>query len=123
MMQNSWEEKTTLNLDPHLESSLCYLFLCGGALLIFLLETENKRVRFHALQSILLFAALLFITLACAILSIFTGAALFQFSNYFLWLLTVGVWGLLTINTFRRRTIKIIGLGDFAREQVGWPEE
>lgn len=39
-------------LDPKLAAVLAYLFSWLGGLIIFLIEKDNKEVRFHALQSI-----------------------------------------------------------------------
>ncbi|HJZ12452.1 MAG TPA: hypothetical protein VJ521_09895, partial [Acidobacteriota bacterium] len=47
-------EQSKLKLDPNLAGALCYLFGCLSGILFFVLETENKRIRFHALQSILI---------------------------------------------------------------------
>ncbi|HEY4490597.1 MAG TPA: hypothetical protein VI958_01305 [Acidobacteriota bacterium] len=114
-------EQSKLKLDPNLAGALCYLFGCLSGILFFVLETENKRIRFHALQSILIFAVLFAISFLSALLSIFTNFVAFQILNSIMWALQFVVWVVMVIRTYQGSTIKIPGLGDFAREQVGWP--
>ena len=48
-------EKTSMGLDENVAGLLCYVLWWVSGLAIFLLETENKFVRFHAMQSIVVF--------------------------------------------------------------------
>ena len=114
-------EKTTLHINPNLAGALCYLFACISGILFFLLETENKRVRFHALQSILVFTVLSLLTVASAVLAIMTDFVPFRLANMTIWIIHFIVWLLMIISTYQGKTIKIPGIGDFAQEQVGWP--
>ena len=108
-------------MDPNLAGALCYLFACISGILFFLLETENKRVRFHALQSILIFTILSLLTVASAILAIVTDFVPFRLANLTIWIMHFIVWLVMIISTYQGKTIKIPGIGDFAQEQVGWP--
>jgi len=51
-------EKTSTGLQENVAALLCYLALWATGLIFILLETENKFVRFHAMQSILVFGSL-----------------------------------------------------------------
>jgi len=114
-------ETTSLHINPNLESALCYLFECISGLLFFLIERENKRIRFHALQSILMFTVLGFLTVVSSVLAILTDFEPFRLANYLIWIIHFVTWLGMTVATFRGKTIKIPGIGDFAQEQVGWP--
>lgn len=114
-------EKTSLHIDPNLAGALCYLFACISGILFFVLETQNKRVRFHALQSILIFTVLSLLTIASAVLSIVTDFVPFRLANLTIWMIHFIVWLLMIVSTYQGKTIKIPGIGDFAQEQVGWP--
>lgn len=114
-------EKTSLHINPNLESALCYLFECMSGLLFFLIERENKRIRFHALQSILMFTVLGFLTVVSSVLAILTDFESFRIANYLIWMIHFVIWVVMIIATFRGKTIKIPGIGDFVQEQVGWP--
>ncbi len=116
-------ETTKLNLDPNLAGALCYAFGCISGIIFFVLETDNKRVRFHALQSILLFAGLSILCVISIILTIVTDFFVFEVANSLIWLLQFVLWIVLIIKTYQGQTIKIPGLGDFAQQQAGWPEK
>jgi uncharacterized membrane protein len=114
-------ESSTLKMDPNLAGALCYLFGCLSGILFFLLETENKRIRFHALQSVLLFTTLVFLTIGSLILSIFTDFEGFRLLNGLIGLAQFVLWLFLVIRTYQGHTIRIPGIADFAQKTVGWP--
>lgn len=60
-------EKTSMGMEPNLAATLSYL--CGWitGLIFFLLEKENKYVRFHAMQSLVFFGGLTVISIAISI--------------------------------------------------------
>ncbi|RJQ55597.1 MAG: DUF4870 domain-containing protein [Actinobacteria bacterium] len=64
------EKETSSGLDPGLACVLAYLFGWLGGLIIFLLESKNKFVRFNAMQSILLGVAFFVIWIALVFLNI-----------------------------------------------------
>ncbi len=49
---------STMNMDQNVAGLLCYLLGWVTGLIFFLLEKENKYIRFHAMQSIVVFGAL-----------------------------------------------------------------
>jgi len=51
-------EKTGMGLEQNVAGLLCYVLGWVSGLVFFLLEKENKFVRFHAMQSIIVFGAL-----------------------------------------------------------------
>jgi len=51
-------EKSSTGLDENVAGLLCYVLGWISGLVFFLLEQENKFVRFHAIQSILVFGVL-----------------------------------------------------------------
>lgn len=114
-------EKTSLHIDPNLAGALCYLFACISGILFFVLETQNKRVRFHALQSILIFTVLSLLTVASIVLAILTDFVPFRLATGTIWIIHFIVWLVMIVFTYQGKTIKIPGIGDFAQEQVGWP--
>jgi uncharacterized membrane protein len=59
-------EKTSTGLDENVAGLLCYVLGWVSGLVFILLEQENKFVRFHAIQSIIVFGAL---SVALAVLS------------------------------------------------------
>jgi uncharacterized membrane protein len=112
-----------LKMDPNVAGALCYLFGCLSGILFFVIETDNKRVRFHALQSILVFAILSVLSFASIVLTIFTNLLIFRLANNAIWVVHFVLWLFLVIKTYQGQTIRIPGIADFARQQVGWPEQ
>ena len=52
------KEKSSMNLDENVASALCYVLTWVTGIIFFVLEKDNKTVRFHAMQSILTFLPL-----------------------------------------------------------------
>ena len=53
VISNTGTEETSTNMDPKLAALLAYLFGWVGGLIFYIIESKNKYIRFHALQSIL----------------------------------------------------------------------
>jgi uncharacterized membrane protein len=51
-------QKTSLGLDENIASLLCYLLVWVTGIIFYLVEKDNKMVRFHAAQSVLAFLPL-----------------------------------------------------------------
>ena len=112
-----------LQLDPKIAGALCYLFGCLSGLLFFVLENENKTVRFHALQSILLFGILSLFSVFSAVLAAFTNFVAFRMAINVIWILQFVAWLFMVIRTYQGENYRIPLIGDFAAQQVGWPEK
>lgn len=117
------EEQSSLRMDPNLVGALSYAFGCISGILIYLLETESDRVKFHALQSILVFALLTILSCLSVVLAIFTDFVPFRITSSLIWILQFVLWLVLIVRTYQGYTIKIPGIGDFAQRQVGWPQD
>jgi uncharacterized membrane protein len=80
-MQNMSGGKTSLGLETNLAALLCYILtpccLIGTilSLILFFTEKNNRFVRFHAMQSILIFAVNLALGIAVGILATMMYAA------------------------------------------------
>jgi uncharacterized membrane protein len=57
MDNNENTSKSSLGIDANISALLAYLFLAFGGILFYVLEKENKQVRFAAMQSIMLSVA------------------------------------------------------------------
>jgi uncharacterized membrane protein len=114
-------EESNLHMNVNLACALCYLLGCISGILFFVLETRSRKIRFHALQSILVFTLLAFLSILSAFLAIVTDFVPFQLATSAIWILQFVVWLVMILKSYQGKTIKIPGIGDFAREQVGWP--
>ena len=63
-------EKTSLGVEENVEGALCYVLGLLSGIIFFVMETENKFVRFHAVQSIIVFLALFVIWIVLTIIGI-----------------------------------------------------
>jgi uncharacterized membrane protein len=83
-------EKTSTGLDANVAAALSYLVGFVTGIIFLLVEKENKFVRFHAMQSTLVFAGIVAIDILLQIVPIL-GALVVVFvvipASAFLWLL------------------------------------
>ena len=118
---DSGESKSKLNIDPKLASTLCYLFACVSGIIFLIIETENRQVRFHALQSLLTFGILAILSVGSAVLMIFTNFAVFQLANVVVYLGQFVLWLVLVVRTYQGQTIFLPFVGKIAQDNAGWP--
>ena len=107
-------EKSSTGLDENVAGLLCYVLGWVSGLVFFLLETENKFVRFHAIQSILVFGV---ITVAGIVLSWipFIGGVL----GGLIGVLGFALWIILMIRAYQGVKFKLPWAGDFAEKRAG----
>jgi|GEM_PF-1398949 len=99
-------EKTALGMDENIESALCYALGWITGVVIFILETANKTVRFHAMQSIIVFGGL---NVLIIVVGMFLGPASILVSG-----LGLALWLVLMIKAYNRENFKLPVLGDIA---------
>ncbi len=112
-------------LETHVASTLAYLAWWVSGLIVLLLKTDNRVVRFHAMQSLVVFgAAHLLIIVLSTLASIFSfgvwQGALLPVSLVFtiLWALVLAfsivLWILLMVKTYQKEQILVPLAGDVA---------
>lgn len=106
---------TSMGLQPNIAAGLSYVLGWVTGLIFFLVEKQNRFVRFHAMQSILFFGGL---TVVQIILNVIGN---FPFVGIFTGLIgvAVGIIGLvgyivLLINAFQGKYFKLPIVGDYA---------
>ena len=112
---------TSINLAPNISAALSYVFGWITGLFFFIGERRNRFVRFHAMQSILVFIAL---TIIWAVLKIifalpFIGAILGCFLGPILGFATFLIWAGLIVLAFMGKEIRIPIIGDYAARFSG----
>ena len=107
-------EKTSTGLNENVAGLLCYVLGWVSGLVFILIERENKVVRFHAIQSIVVFGAL---TLASLILGWIPviGAVL----AWIIWVVGIILWIVLMIKAYQGVKYKLPWAGDFAEKKSG----
>jgi len=107
-------EKTSTGLVENVAGLLCYVLGWVSGLVFILIEQENKFVRFHAMQSIIVFGAL---TVASFILGWIPFIGVFFAS--LIWLLGLALWIVLMIKAYQGTRYKLPWAGNLAEKQVG----
>lgn len=102
--------KSSLNLDQNVASLLCYLGGWITGLIFYLLEKENKVVRFHAMQSLITFGGL---TIVSFILGFIPIIGIITIP---LWILGVVLWIVLMVKAYQGEYFKLPVVGDIAEK-------
>ena len=103
---------STMGMDPNVAAGLSYLFGWVTGLIFFLMEKQNRFVRFNAMQSIMLSGAyivfLIFVSIVSEVLP-FLG-----FLNGLASLGMLVMWVILMVNAFQGKYFKLPVIGDYA---------
>ena len=107
-------EKTSTGLAENVAGLFCYILGWITGLVFILIEQENKFVRFHAMQSIIVFGVL---TIASFILGWipFIGT----FLAWVISLLGVALWIVLMIKAYQGTKYKLPWSGNLAEKWAG----
>ncbi|TRZ96798.1 MAG: DUF4870 domain-containing protein [Dehalococcoidia bacterium] len=105
--------KTSTGLEANVAGLLCYVLGWISGLVFILIEKENKFVRFHAMQSIIVFGA---ITVASIIFRWipFVGSIL----NLLLSFLALVLWIVLMVKAYQGTMYKLPWAGNLAEKQT-----
>ena len=105
--------KTSLGLDENVEAALSYVlgFLTG--IVFYLLEKESKFVRFHAMQSIIVFLSIAVLQKVLIFIPFFGWMV-----SWFLGLLGFALWIVLIIKAYQGEGFRVPIAGDFAERYV-----
>ena len=125
-------EKTALNLDPRVERVLCYVLGWITGLIFFFIERENRNIRFHAMQSIILFGALTILLIGISIISLIFMVAFafvsglagivsgfFGVINTLIGLATLAVWIFCLIKSYQDKNFRLPFIGNVADSIIG----
>lgn len=107
-------EKSSLGIDANLAALLTYVlgFFTGIAFLV--LEKENKYVRYHAMQSTLVFASIMVINVALSVIPFF-GPLI---TIFLIGPAAVILWLVLMYKAYNNERFKFPIIGDIAEKQV-----
>jgi uncharacterized membrane protein len=103
--------KTSSGLEDNVAALLCYVAGWVSGLIFFLIETENRFVRFHAVQSIIVFGTLNIIGIVFGWIPVF---------NMFIWPLVGGLafvlWVVLMYKSYQGVMYKLPIVGELAEK-------
>lgn len=99
---------TTINMEPNVAAGLSYFTWIAG-LVFFLIEKQNRFVRFNAMQSILLNAVVIVAGIILGFIPVL-GAILVPL----VWIAGFILWLICIINAFQGKYFKLPVIGDYA---------
>jgi len=109
-------EKTSMGLEPNVAGLLCYVVGWITGLVFYLMEKDNRFVRFHAMQSIVVSGALTIVGLVLG--PVLAFVPLLGFLVPILWLALIALWILLMVKAYQNQWYKLPWAGDFAEKHI-----
>jgi len=117
--------ETSIGLDENVASALAYLFGFLSGIVLFLVESENRNVRFHAAQSMILFVGLVAISIALTLFGVLVDVFLSNLAGFLVGLvITLGslgvsfvafvLWLYLLVRAFQGANPRIPGVAGIA---------
>ena len=107
-------EKTSTGLDENIAGLLCYVLGWISGLVFILIEQNNKFVRFHAMQSIIVFSVLTVASFIFGWIPFIGG-----FIGFVIWALGLVLWIVLMIKAYQGTRYKLPWAGNLAEKWVG----
>jgi uncharacterized membrane protein len=107
-------EKTSIGLDENVAGLLCYVLGWISGVVFLLIEPENKFVRFHALQSIIVFGALTIVQIIVGWIPFF-GVVLVPIVGIIMFIM----WIVLMVKAYQGTRYKVPWAGNLAEKWVG----
>ena len=109
--------KTSLGMEANVAAVLSYVLGLVTGIIFFLVEKENKFVRFHAMQSIIIFGSLLVVSLANSlILRIILPWQISSMIAGILGIIGLILWIVLMIKAYQGDYFKLPIAGDIAEK-------
>lgn len=103
------------NVDPRLSALLSYLFAFVGGI-IFFATSKNSYVRFHAMQSILLSATIIVLTIGINIISLIIPFFVIISFDWILYLIFFAISVVMLIKAYQGSQYKLPIIGDLAEK-------
>jgi uncharacterized membrane protein len=109
--------KTSMGMEQNVEGLLCYVLGFITGIVFFVMEKENKFIRFHAMQSIVVFGAIFVVDIFLSIMNAFIGIHwIFSLLLGLIGLLTFILWLVLMLQAYQEKMFKLPVAGDIAEK-------
>jgi len=109
--------KTSMNLEENVAGALCYVLGWITGIIFYIMEKDNKFVRFHAMQSIIVFfplSIILGIVQGILLFVPFIGWAISTLIGLFMFVL----WLVLMLKAYQGEKFKLPVVGDIAEKHA-----
>ncbi|WP_026907284.1 DUF4870 domain-containing protein [Paucisalibacillus globulus] len=110
---NESKNKTSSGIEENVAGLLCYLLGFVTGLIFLLIEKDNHFVRFHALQSIIVFAALFVLNIVIGLIPLLGFAITALLAP-----LSLVLWIVLMIQAYQGKLFKLPMIGDIVEVQL-----
>ncbi|MFP4005386.1 MAG: DUF4870 domain-containing protein [Candidatus Hadarchaeia archaeon] len=114
--------KTDVGLEENVEGALCYVLFWLSGIIFLLIEKKSKFVRFHAIQSIIVFLSLWIIGAATSpFFSMGYHGGVFsplRFLSSLIWLIVFIIWLLMMYKAYQGERYKLPIAGDIAENKT-----
>lgn len=107
-------KKTSTGLQENVAALLAYVAWWVSGIIFLLLEPDNKFVRFHAIQSIIVFGVITLVAMVLGFMPVIGG-----FISWVIWALGVALWVVLMVKAYQGVKYKLPVSGDLAEK---WSE-
>ena len=105
--------KTSTGIEANVAALLSYLLGFITGIIFYLIEKENKFVRFHAMQSIITFGSLFILSLVLVIMFRFMFYIGYTIATL-LWIAQIILWALLMFKAYQGELFKLPIAGNIA---------
>ena len=106
-MEQKQFPKTSLGLQENVEATLCYVLGWLSGLIFLLLEKDNKNVKFHAMQSLVVFLGLQILSFILMMAHLYIFGPIFMIGGVILWVF-------LMVKAYQGEKLKLPVVGDFS---------
>ena len=109
--------KTSMNLEENVAGALCYVLGWITGIIFYIMEKENKTVRFHAVQSIIVFLPLMIVVGILQVILLFIPFIGWAISGL-MGLLVFILWLVLMFKAYQGEKFKLPIVGDIAEKHA-----
>lgn len=106
-------EQSSTGIDARMAAALSYLLWFVSGIVFLVLEKDSKFVKFHAMQSVLLFLPLSVLQMV-----LWAIPLLGWLLGFFLWIGSLAIWLVLMFKAYQGEKFKLPFVGDIAEQQV-----
>lgn len=111
-VEETQKQKASFGLDENVVSALCYLAVWITGIIFYLVEKDNKTVKFHAIQSVLTFLPLNILYWILA--SVFWWSGIIYILGTIIGIIMFILWIVLMIKAYQGEKYKLPVVGDIA---------
>ncbi len=114
-------EKTSTGLDENVAGLLCYLLGVITGIIFYVIEKENKFVRFHAVQSIIVFGLLIildWVVIPIVMMVPLLGWVIGGLLGMLTFVAALVLWVLLMYKAYKGEMYKLPVIGEIAERYV-----